>query len=191
MNKRYLSGIVLILVIVIGVWVFGQKRAPEAPDQAGLLGYKNATYSIDGTDVQLVDGYAETAIPNSSTKIVTRYFGNDLVTDLNGDGRDDVVFLLTQETGGSGTFYYAVAALATDHGYVGSDGYYLGDRIAPQTINVSSNPKHVRVVVVNYVDRNEGEPMTAQPSLGKSAYLRLDEHMRWGVVVLDFEGESR
>lgn len=191
MNKKYLSIIVLILVIAIGIWVFGQKRTPETSEQASMLDYKNAVYSIDGTDVQLVNGYAETVIPNSSAKTITRYFGNDLVADLNGDGLNDVAFLVTHETGGSGTFYYAVAAIATDHGAVGSDGYFLGDRIAPQTINPSSNPKHVRVVVVNYADRKEGEPMTAQPSVGKSAYLKLDEHTRWGVVMPDFEGESR
>jgi len=34
--------------------------------------------------------------------------------------------------------------------------------------------------------------MTAQPSVGKSVYLKLDaDTVRWGVVVLDFEGESR
>ena len=112
--------------------------------------------------------------------------------DLNNDGLEDVVFLLTQETGGSGTFFYAVAALNTPAGYVGSDGYLLGDRIAPQTTNVSMNPRHKNVIVVNYADRNPGEPMTERPSLGKSAYLKLDpQTMQWGIVVADFEGESR
>jgi hypothetical protein len=100
--------------------------------------------------------------------------------------------VLTQQRGGSGTLFYAVAALNTDAGYVGSDGYLLGDRIAPQTTVVSPHPRHKNVIVVNYHDRRPGEPMTAEPAVGKSVYLKLDpQAMRWGVVVPDFEGESR
>src|SRR5690606_29172945 len=109
----------------------------------------------------------------------------------DGDGDDDIAFILTQETGGSGTFFYAVAAIKTDYGYVGSDGYLLGDRIAPQSTDLSPNPRHKYVVVFNYADRAPSEPMTAEPSVGKSAYLKLvPERMQWGVVEPDFEGES-
>ena len=51
-------------------------------------------------------------------------------------------------------------------GYIGTDGYFLGDRIAPQSIELSPNPRHHTVVVVNYADRAEGELMTARPSVG-------------------------
>jgi hypothetical protein len=85
-----------------------------------------------------------------------------------------------------------VAALNKESGFVGSDGYLLGDRIAPQTTEASQNPKHKNVIVVNYADRAQGEPMTARPSVGKSAYLKLDvPRMQWAIVVADFEGESR
>jgi hypothetical protein len=115
-----------------------------------------------------------------------------LKTDLNADGREDIVFLLTQNQGGSGTFYYAVSALNTENGYVGSDGYLLGDRIAPQTTVVSPNLKQKGVIVVNFADRASGEPMTTSPSVGKSVYLKLDiSRMQWGIVEPNFEGESR
>ena len=53
-------------------------------------------------------------------------------------------------------------------------------------------PGTSNVIVVNYGDRRPGEPMTAPPSVGKSAYLKLDaETVRWGIVVPGFEGESR
>jgi hypothetical protein len=124
--------------------------------------------------------------------ITTKYFGNEVNADLNGDGREDVAFILTQDGGGSGTFYYAVAALNTPEGYVGSDGYLLGDRVAPQATNMSQNPNQKYVVVFNYAERAPGEPMTARPSMGKSVYLKLDtQTMQWGIVVPNFEGESR
>jgi hypothetical protein len=185
-------------VIVAGVVFFGgcSSNSENQPQrQAAVPGaeYRNAEYVIEGQRVTLADGIAEAETsPGSASRIVTRYFGNELRTDLNDDGREDVIFLLTQQRGGSGTFFYAVAALNTEAGYLGSDGYLLGDRIAPQTTVVSRNPRHKNVIVVNYADRRPDEPMTAQPSVGKSAYLKLDaQTVRWGIVVPDFEGESR
>ena len=185
--------VILALVVLVGGCSSNSENQPE--EQAAVPGteYRNAEYVIEGQRIKLADGLAEAdTSPGSASRIVTRYFGNELKTDLNGDGREDVVFLLTQQRGGSGTFFYAVAALNTTAGYLGSDGYLLGDRIAPQTTVVSRNPRHKNVIVVNYGDRRPDEPMTARPSVGKSVYLKLDaETVRWGIVVPGFEGESR
>lgn len=183
-------GIVVAIIVsfyILNAYIYNEKQALPITD------HKNATYVINSERVQLSNGLNETeAAPGSASKIITRYFGGDFVTDLNNDGREDVVFLLTQETGGSGTMFYVVAALSTEQGYVGSDGYLLGDRVAPQNIEQSQNPRHKNVVVVNFAVREEGEPMTAQPSVGKSAYLKLDLiSMLWGIVEPNFEGESR
>lgn len=181
---------VLIVLVggffVLNSYIYNEKQADTAAD------YKNAEYVIDGQHVKLEDGVAETeAAPGSASKITTRYFGNKLQTDLNNDGRDDIVFLLTQDSGGSGTFYYVVAALNTEDGYIGSEAYLLGDRIAPQTTELSQNPNHKNVIVVNYADRALGEPMSAHPSVGKSVWLKLDpEVIQFGVVEQDFEGEA-
>jgi hypothetical protein len=155
--------------------------------------YKNAEYVIDGQKIKLIDGVSEVpTTPDSATKIVTRYFGNEVRHDLNDDGREDVVFLVTQNTGGSGTFYYVVAALNTADGYVGSDAVLLGDRIAPQTTEINEENRRVNVIIVNYADRKVGEPMTVQPNVGKSIWLKLDPiTMQFGEVAQNFEGESR
>lgn len=164
---------VAVVVVVGGFFLFNSYIYNEK--QAYTPGnYKDAEYRMDGKVITLKEEF--------------RYFGNELVTDLNGDGRDDVVFLLTHQPGGSGSFFYVVAAISTEEGYLGSEGFFLGDRIAPQTTEVSQNPAHANVIVVNYADRGPGEPMTTQSSFGKSIYLKLDvESMRWKVI----EGESR
>lgn len=191
--KRVILGIAVTAVVLAGALYVLNAYIYEEKQATATASHKDAEYRIDGAVVKLENGVAEVeAAPGSASKITTRYFGNDLEVDVNDDGRKDIVFLLTQETGGSGIFYYAVAALNTERGYVGSDGYLLGDRIAPQTIEVSPNPRHKDVIVVNYADRAPGEPMSSQPSIGKSAYLKLDiESMMWGIVEPDFEGESR
>jgi heat shock protein HslJ len=183
---------VLLVIVLVAGGLLIISRPPYVINDNVLPGdYKNAVYFIEGQQIALLDGYAESPIENSGAKMITKYFGNELKKDLNDDGREDVVFLVTQERGGSGTFFYVVAALNTEDGYLGSDGYLLGDRIAPQTTEVSQNPRHKNVIVVNYADRNRGEPMTIQPSIGKSAYLKLDiENMQWSIVLPDFEGEA-
>ncbi len=190
MNRTLL---VIGAVALIGGLFFLNVRSHSEKRLAVEADYRDAVYTIEGQQVRLEDGVAETeAAPGSASKVVTRYFGNELKTDLDGDGREDIAFILTQERGGSGTFFYAVAALNTNQGYVGSDSYLLGDRIAPQSTNVSQNPKHKYVVVFNYADRASGEAMTTRPSIGKSVYLKLNPvSMQWGIVEPDFSGESR
>ena len=192
MRIRSVWATVIVAIIVL---LGGCSANSDNQPQAAVPGteYRNAEYLIEGQRIKLADGLAQTETsPRVASPIVTRYFGNELRTDLNDDGREDVVFLLTQQRGGSGTFFYAVAALNTEAGYRGSDGYLLGDRIAPQATVVSRRPGHKNVIVVSYQDHRPDEPMTAQPSVGKSVYLKLNaETLQWGIVVPDFEGDSR
>jgi translocator protein len=125
--------------------------------------YKNAEYRVDDVSVKL-DGAPAT------DGLVSAFFGNELFSDLNGDGRDDVTFLITRSGTGSGTFFYVVSALNTARGYAGSSAFFLGDRIAPQSTAKGSG----RVIVVTYADRAPNEPFTTKPSVGKSLSLSLE-----------------
>lgn len=159
---------VLVLVATLGgVWFWTNKN--HVTPVQNITGYKNTTYTIEGQPVTLINGHAEAAAaPGSASKIVTDYFGNEAVGDLNGDGVPDVAFILTQSGGGSGTFYFAVAALKTATGYQGTNGILLGDRIAPQTTEIAGGQ-----LVVNYADRTVDEPMSTRPSVGVSRYLKV------------------
>jgi heat shock protein HslJ len=210
MNKNTKITIVLSIVVVIVVLVFGWIIYNPVPAPANNLvnnptisptnspgsitanSPENATYSINGQSVTLVNGVSEVvAAPGSASKIITQYFGNAVTADLDGDGRPDRTFILTQNTGGSGTFYYVVAALNTPLGYLGSEGVLLGDRIAPQSTVMSQDPKTPKVIVVNYADRALGESFAVAPSVGKSIWLMLDpKTMQFGEVAQNFEGEA-
>ena len=164
--------VVAVAIFVGGIFLLYKKvNAPvaSAPLSSGTADYKNATYDINGSDVALVNGYAESEIaPGSASKLVTHYFGDEATGDLTGDGLADVAFLITQTGGGSGTFYYVVAAVRTAGGYQGTNAILLGDRIAPQAMEIKNNE-----IIVNYADRASGEPMTAEPSVGVSRYFRV------------------
>jgi hypothetical protein len=146
-------------------FIYEEKQAVVGTD------YKNAEYSVDNARIQLVNGVSETeAAPGSASKITTKFFGNEARKDLNNDGVEDVVFLITQQTGGSGTFFYVVAAVSEKGSFKGTQAYLLGDRIAPQTTEIKTD----NTIVVNYAERAEGDAMTTPPSVGKSVYLKLD-----------------
>ncbi len=172
----------IIIFYVLNTYIYNEKQAYTAESP------KDAEYTIEGLTVRLKDGKAEReTVAGAASKITTEYFGNDLKVDLNNDGREDVVFLLTQKTGGSGVFYYVAAALNTDRGYLGSEVFYLGDRIAPQKIEKGNG----QIIVINYADRFEGESFSVAPSLAKSIWLRLDPETRqFGQVEQNFEGEA-
>ena len=151
----------------------------EAPTQSPTNGTtqvvdpQNATYLIDGKEVTLVNGVAEQeTAPGSASKNMTRYFGNAVDIDLNSDGLMDSGFLLTQDGGGSGTFFYVAAAIDTAGNTQGTNAIFLGDRIAPQ--NTVVDPGNPLQFIVNYADRKASEPMSAQPSVGVSRTFKLE-----------------
>ena len=165
MKTGLLAIVLVFLLAVVGVVYILILHPTNAPK----TDYKSAAYVVEGLPVTLVNGISEVpAAPGSSSVTTTRYFGNEAIGDLNGDGVPDVAFLLTQDSGGSGTFYYVVVALKTAAGYRGTNAVLLGDRIAPQTTEIKDGE-----LIVNYADRALGEPMTAQPSVGVSKYLKV------------------
>ena len=57
-------------------------------------------------------------------------------------------------------------ALNANGGFRGTNAVLLGDRIAPQTIEIRDG-----VVIANYADRRPEESMAVLPSVGMSKYL--------------------
>src|SRR6185369_15214943 len=97
----------IIVIAFIALCVLGYFAGRQKNQKPTSVDYKNATYEIDGQSVVLVKGKSEVATaPGSSSRTITEYFGNEAIGDLNGDGVSDVAFILTQTSGGSGTFYY-------------------------------------------------------------------------------------
>lgn len=163
--KKFIA--VMALVIFGALLLYGTNTfAPHTPT-VGTNDPRNIAYTIDGNEVLLRNGVAEEEIaPGTSSKIITRYFGNEVRADMNHDGSEDMAFLLTQDGGGSGIFYYVVVALGSEQGYHGTNAILIGDRIAPQTTEYRAGE-----IIVNYADRASGEPMSTRPSLGVSRYF--------------------
>ncbi|MDD4661886.1 MAG: hypothetical protein PHG24_01225 [Candidatus Pacebacteria bacterium] len=152
----FIIGLVLLGVIL---FIFNKNNLVEND-------YKNTSYLIEGQLVALVDGLAETdIIPGSVSKTITKYFGNEVFGDFNNDGKEDVAFLLTQDQGGSGTFYYLAVALSKNKGL---NAIFLGDRISPQVTEFKDGK-----IIVNYAERKEGDSFADVPSIGVSRYFQV------------------
>jgi hypothetical protein len=108
--------------------------------------------------------------PNSATKIVTRYFGNEVMGDLTGDGKLEVAFLVSREGGGSGIFLYAVVAVKKEDGYESTNAFLIGDRISPQSTNIPINSQELQV---NFAERRPGESMATPPSQDATLLLKV------------------
>ncbi|MES2087825.1 MAG: META domain-containing protein [Patescibacteria group bacterium] len=184
--RKIISIVVVVAIILVAGFFYLNNYIYQ--EKQGPTDYKDATFLIENKSVTLVDGVSEVAQEGSSSKIVTKYFGNQAKGDLNKDGIPDLAFILTQETGGSGTFFYVVGAIQTPNNtYNGTDGVLLGDRVAPQSTEIRSDG----ILVVNFAVRQPNEPMTASPSVAKSIWLKLDlESLRFGIVEQNFEGEA-
>ncbi len=130
----------------------------------------DAQYWIEAEAVQLNKGRAliET-VPEAASKTVIRIFGDPVYGDLNHDGITDAALLLTRTSGGSGTFYFVAAAINRDGRYEGTEAVFLGDRIAPEALLIGHS-----LVIVDYKDRQSGEPMVAEPGVDRSMYLLFD-----------------
>lgn len=169
------------LLIVIGcLYLFWNAPAPSyvKPIEIVKSDYKKIPYLISGQSITLGDG-------------IFNYFGNEIKTDLNSDGREDRVFLITQKID-TGVRYFIIGALDTPQGLVGLNGMMIGDNIAPQTTEVSREAGKEGQIIVNYAVRNPGETLSVQPSQGKSMWIKYDsKNMGFGEVVQNFEGESR
>jgi hypothetical protein len=153
MNKKNITIAIIVIILIAATLYFIKK--PTVIEGQVFTDYKTGVYVIDREAIVL------------GTKGTT-YFGNEAKGDINKDGIDDVAFLITDQSGGSGTFYYVVAALGTSDGkFVGTNAKLLGDRIAPQSTWIDEGD-----IAVSYADRAEGEPFTTAPSQGITNYYR-------------------
>ena len=170
MRIKFIIGGILLLILVTLFFLSDSFYINKIPQNEKTENVKNKTYLIENDLVTLKNGLSEIEIvPGSASKKVTKYFGNDVIGDLNNDNKPDTVFLLTQESGGSGIFYYVVVMLSSEKGYDGTNAILLGDRIAPQTTEIKDGK-----IVVNYSDRKVGEPFSVAPSVGVSKYFKIE-----------------
>src|SRR3989344_4855255 len=103
--KKIILFIAIIIIILVGgfFWLNNYVYVEKQGVKGFQKGYKDSSYIIEGREITFINGFSEIqTAQGSASKIITKYFGNEAEGDLNSDGVSDIVFLLTQEGGGSG-----------------------------------------------------------------------------------------
>jgi hypothetical protein len=147
-----------------------QNPAAQDTKAAFVIDAQNCTYIIDNEKVVLVNGKEEKEIaPDSASKKITKYRGKEAKADLDNNDIEDVAVILTQNSGGSGTFYYVAVAIGSKDGCQGTNAILLGDRIWLRSFEVINGE-----IIVTYNVRKPGEPFTAGPSVEISKHFKIE-----------------
>ncbi|MCX6713501.1 MAG: hypothetical protein NTV48_00105 [Candidatus Vogelbacteria bacterium] len=163
-KKTLLWLLLAILIIIAAFFLLTNKTTKPITTDLAVPDVRNASFNVAGTPITLKAGRAEvTNADGASGKREFSLFGEPVYGDLNGDSRQDSALMLVESSGGSGTFYYAVFVINQGATSQGSNTLFLGDRIAPQNIEIKDGR-----AIYNYAERDPNEPMTTPPSFGKS-----------------------
>jgi hypothetical protein len=167
--KRNFSWKVILLIalaLILGEEIYYLASSERWFGLAGggrqhVLDLRNFSFTLEDEEITLNDGTFVAAVPESSAQETFRLMSVSASGDLNGDGADDVASIVTHDAGGSGTFYYLVAAFANAGRLQGLNAQYLGDRIKVTDVAVDS----AGVITVEYLDRGPNEPFSAPPDI--------------------------
>ncbi len=121
----------------------------------------NASFKFDDEVIQLSKGRSTTSSGEETAILDKETFG-----DVNADGKDDAVILISQTGGGSGNFIYVAAYVSGPVSYKGTNAVFLGDRIAPGNVSIKNG-----VINVTYLDRGADEPFAAEPTISVTKEL--------------------
>lgn len=138
----------------------------------------NAIVNIDGEEIALSGGFSDVALSNpedASTHVVTTLTPFVARGDINHDGAQDAIGIVTQTTGGSGVFFYVVPVVRTLNGTQSGAAHLVGDRVKIQNIVIKEN-----IITVYYLDRSQDEPFSTPPSVAKTLHFTFTD----GALVL-------
>jgi len=147
-----------------------EDAAPEVEEKKEKIGdARNTSYALNNQVFTLVDGISETpSAPDSASKNIVQIFSDIPKGDFDGNGKEDAAVILTQETGGTGTFFY----FTVFNGEKAFNTFLLGDRIALEGVVFQDG-----MLTVNYAKRKSGESFAEQPSVGASRYFILRDNV--------------
>lgn len=170
MKKNLLIGILLSITLVgcsaptptMPITIPPTPTPQPGPSILGLL--PNTEYLIDVTSTgkaRVKDGfYEEPAAPGSSAKTTVQLGDVQAAGDVNGDGMVDAAVTLVADPGGSGTFTYLALVLNENGTPKPLSAVLLGDRIIVRSLAIQPGK-----IVVTMLDRNPGDPMSAEPTV--------------------------
>ena len=112
-SSKALFLIIPLLILLLGGAIFQQVTGSAKHSSSSVSDSASNTSSILVPDIQSTHSRAQ-------LKQNEQYFGNEVSGDLNGDGINDVAFIISRLDADRGMLYYLVSSLATDTGHIGT-----------------------------------------------------------------------
>jgi hypothetical protein len=158
--KKILIGVAFLVVsaFLVYLFIFGStsENTVHTPTYT-LLGLPesplDATYQVEGSELLFSGGHAELKNEESGDKMTFDVTSEPIFGDINGDGQEDALLILTAQGKDTEVAYYVAVALNDDGGYLGIDSVRLEERVAPREVRIQDE-----MVVVTY--SKNGETLT-------------------------------
>jgi hypothetical protein len=182
---KKLFALIALVLVAMSIWYIFHKNSAgqntttiinSNPIVNGHPDPSNATFTFDDGPVTLKKGTNTTSVSDEEdVKIETDLDDTIGYGDLNADGKEDAAVILVQSGGGSGTFFHVAAYVSGPVSYKGTNAVFIGDRILVKSISVRKNK-----ITVDYLDRDDNEPLAAEPTVETSktyTYSALDNSL--------------
>ena len=154
---------------------FGASQAPQTPSPAPdyVARMRNAQYQLGIPDslqvVQLIDGQFEQGTPGSADFISVHVTDFVAAGDLNADGVDEVVALISENYGGTGAFVFLAVYADRPGTTVFQTSTIVDDRAELNALSIANNE-----IFLDATIHGPEEPMCC-PTLRTTRHYRLAE----------------
>jgi len=178
-------------LIEVSSEVIGAVEEPSKPTaQLTLEALQNASYQgIYDEPVQLTDGRyeGEPFVPGGASRpTVVLHPEVYAFGDLNGNGVDDAVVILIENSGGSGNFRYLAAVINEGGAPMNVATQFVGDREQAQTITIDGNE-----ITLDMVAHGPDDPLCCPTQEATKRYqLRDDQLVELFEFAYDFENDA-
>lgn len=104
---------------------------------------QEASYQIEGNEMQFIEGKSELDV--EGIHVIAQILNEPVYGDVNSDGEDDAVFLLTYTKNDSSSSYYIALALRDAGGFLGLNAVPIHNQYVPKEISIRDE-----IIVVSY-----------------------------------------
>ena len=168
-----LVGVVVLVSLVAGYLY--KKQFPSSASHP-VSAVKHLVSPFDFSNQLIMMDYGEVKFSNGSFKTPDGTHSATISQSAVNSAGNRAAAILTDQPGGSGTFYYIVGASTIEDVTYYSLPLLIGDRIKVQSVTMDNPAEHDDgVIIVTYLDRQPKDPMSTEPTVSKTAKFAFEK----------------
>jgi hypothetical protein len=164
----------ILIVSLLGIF-FYKKQFPNSAAHP-VSAVKHLVSPFDFGNQPVMMDYGEIKFANGTFQSSDATHSATISQSAISQSGDRAAAILIDNPSGSGSFYYLVSASKIDDVTYYSLPQLLGDRINIQSVTIENPEAHDNgEIIVSYLDRKKTDPMSAEPSVPKTAKFSFEE----------------